>query len=609
MSSEALPNGPAARAPAATPPGLGSGSGPVMRPITRTSCSAQDRMIGRTLGKARILKRLGRGGMGDVYLATHPDYPKSVALKILPPDMTRNEELLARFRREAESAARLDHPNLVEIYAIGVDQGLNFIVMAFVEGQNLQEILEEKKLLAPKEAARIAYEVARGLKAVHDEGIIHRDIKPPNVLVSSKGEVKIVDFGLALDAEDKTSLTVPGAIMGTPWYLSPEQADGLPADHRSDLYSLGVCLYLMASGERPFMGESHMSVLYKQIHEKPKDPRLHNPDVPPELVEIILKLLEKRPDRRYPTAAELAQDLDRFIRGTYIRRTVLVAPQPEKPARAPRPRRSRVLTAVLATWILAVLAVLAGALLSDRTPALLPAAADDPRHAEFVKQAALAEAKGDPAQALRLYQEAARIRETGEVREGLARVQPKAGPAVPDPAGLRPWLADAELRQVAERDYAPVIQRLLERHASAPAAERAALSRIGFRLSSAYKVVTQFRAIIATERQPALRLRDGRVTPYPFTPVPSIEAGSIVEYARKSRELSELDVACFYLAEGEGLLALDPALRPECRPHFEDLVDALLSQAKDVREIALRLSAAKDLPSGASTKVETALKR
>jgi tRNA A-37 threonylcarbamoyl transferase component Bud32 len=578
------------------------------------SCSSVDRMIGRSVGKARILKRLGRGGMGDVYLATHPDYPKSVALKILPPDMTRNDELLARFRREAESAARLEHPNLVEIYDIGVDQGFHFIVMACVDGQNLQELLEDKKLLPPNDAARIALDVARGLKAVHDEGIIHRDIKPPNILLSQKGEVKIVDFGLALDAEDKSSLTVPGAIMGTPWYLSPEQAEGRPADHRSDLYSLGVCLYLMASGERPFTGESHMSVLYKQINEKPRDPRLHNPDVPPEMVEIIFKLLEKKPDRRYQTAAELAQDLDRFLKGTYIRKTVLVAPKREAPAAesAPRPRRrARVLTAVLATWVLAVLAVLVGAFVSGRAPSpvAFPTAADDPRHAELVMQAAIAEAKGDVAAAQRLYQEAARIRETADVREGLARIQSRLGPVVPDPAGLRPWLTDADLKQVAERDYAPVLQRLLERHKGAPADEKAVLSRIGLRLSAAYKVVTQFRAIIATERQPALKLRDGRTTPYPFTPVPSIAAESVVEYARKNRELGELDVACFYLLEGEGLRAVDSVLRPECRPHLEDLVDALLSQAKDVREIALRLLAAKDLPSSATSKLEFALKR
>ena len=244
MSASPVPSNKAA-APAATPPGAAS------RPITRVSSSLQDKMIGRSVGKCRLLKRLGRGGMGDVYLGTHAEMNKTVAIKILPPDLTRNEELLQRFRREAESAARLEHPNLVEVYDIGEENNLHFIVMAYVEGMNLQELLDDAKKLEPREAARIAFEVCRGLTAVHADGIIHRDIKPANILISSKGEVKIVDFGLAFDAEDKTTLTVAGAVMGTPWYLAPEQAEGKRADPRSDLYSLGVCLYLLVTGVRP----------------------------------------------------------------------------------------------------------------------------------------------------------------------------------------------------------------------------------------------------------------------------------------------------------------------------------------------------------------------
>src|SRR6185503_9492701 len=228
MSTDGAPSKPGSATAAATPPGAVSGSpAPAgVRSITRTSCSTQDKMIGRTVGKARILKRLGRGGMGDVYLTQHPDYDKAVAIKILPPDLTRNDELLQRFRREAESAARLDHPNLVEIYDVGEENGFHYILMAFVDGANLQEHLDDQGKLDFEEAARIGYEVACGLKAVHSEGIIHRDIKPANILISTTREVKIVDFGLAFDAEDKTTLTVAGAVMGTPWYLSPEQAEG-----------------------------------------------------------------------------------------------------------------------------------------------------------------------------------------------------------------------------------------------------------------------------------------------------------------------------------------------------------------------------------------------
>src|ERR1043166_6800597 len=337
----------------ATPPGAA-------RPITRVSSSLQDKMIGRTVGRCRPLKRLGRGGMGDVYLATHAELNKSVAVKILPPDLTRNEELLQRFRREAESAARLEHPNLVEVYDIGEDGGFHFIVMAYVEGMNLQEMLDDARKLEPREAARIAFEVARGLEAVHADGILHRDLKPANILVSSRGEVKIVDFGLAFDSEDKTTLTVIGAVMGTPWYLSPEQAEGKRADSRSDLYSLGVCLYLLVTGVRPFTGETHMSVLYRQIHEKPKDPRLYAPDLPDYLAEVILKALEKKPEKRFATASEFARALDAFLKGNYPKKPA-PAPEPAPPSPAAPTRRSiRIPIASIAAAFLIGLAASAG---------------------------------------------------------------------------------------------------------------------------------------------------------------------------------------------------------------------------------------------------------
>src|SRR5947207_10938099 len=167
--SESTTSKPGSATAAATPPvGVsGTGTPPGTRSITRTSCSAQDKMIGRSVGKSRILKRLGRGGMGDVYLCQHPDYDKAVAIKILPPDLTRNEELLQRFRREADSAARLEDPSLVEIYDVGEENGFHYILMAYVDGVNLQEHLDGQRKLEYREAARIAFEVARGLRAVH----------------------------------------------------------------------------------------------------------------------------------------------------------------------------------------------------------------------------------------------------------------------------------------------------------------------------------------------------------------------------------------------------------------------------------------------------------
>jgi tRNA A-37 threonylcarbamoyl transferase component Bud32 len=464
-------------------------------------------MIGRSVGQARILKRLGRGGMGDVYLAQHPDYDKAVAIKILPPDLTRNDELLQRFRREAESAARLEDPNLVEIYDVGEENGFHYILMAYVDGVNLQEHLDDQGKLEYREAARIAYEVARGLRAVHGEGIIHRDIKPANILIATTREVKIVDFGLAFDAEDKTTLTVAGAVMGTPWYLAPEQAEGKRADQRSDIYSLGVCLYLMVCGVRPFVGESHMAVLYKQIHERPRDPRFHRPEIPDYLADLILKALEKKPERRFQSAEEIAHALDLFIKNTYPRKVTPAPAAAPAPARAAAPvaaapakqARSPFFSFAFAGWVIVVLATALSVLLvsSNRT-------AERPEGA-------------------------------APVARPTAELDPFAG-----------VLSDADLRLIAERNYAPVIKRLLDLHqveTAAPA--KAALSRVGLKLSAAVKVASAYRSVVASEKNPTVKLRDGRTSAYAFTPVPAVHADTIVEYARRSREVTEGDLADF----------------------------------------------------------------
>ncbi len=272
-------------------------------------------LVGKTFEKCRLVAKLGTGGMGSVYLAEHAGLGRKVAVKILPADMCRDPEYVARFRREATTASRMEHPNIVQIFDVGQADGRYFIVMQYIDGESLSTVVENLGAMDPRDAARVAAGLFRGLHHAHEHGIVHRDVKPDNILVAKGDEPKILDFGLAIEQEASLQITKDGLVVGTPYYLSPEQARGHKATPLSDVYAAGVTLYYLLTGKRPFTGATALAVLNKHIHEPPVPPAAENPKVPRTLSDIVLKAMAKDPKDRYPSAAAAAEDLDRFLAG------------------------------------------------------------------------------------------------------------------------------------------------------------------------------------------------------------------------------------------------------------------------------------------------------
>jgi eukaryotic-like serine/threonine-protein kinase len=261
-----------------------------------------------------IQRGIARGGMAEVYLARDQLLDRPVAVKVLFAEYARDPSFVERFRREAQSAAGLNHPNIVAIYDWGQERGTYFIVMEYVRGRSLRDVVQVNGSFSARRTAEIGAEIAGALEFAHRNGVVHRDVKPGNVLLTADGDIKVTDFGIAR-AGTSEALTQTGAVMGTATYFSPEQAQGLPVDGRSDVYSLGVVLYEMVTGEPPFTGESPVAVAYKHVREDPEPPAARAPDLPPDLEHIILTAMAKDADSRYPTAEELGTDLLRFVRG------------------------------------------------------------------------------------------------------------------------------------------------------------------------------------------------------------------------------------------------------------------------------------------------------
>lgn len=267
--------------------------------------------IGMMLGdRYEILEKIGTGGMSDVYKAKDHKLNRYVAVKVLKQEFSENSNFVSKFRVEAQAAASLMHPNIVNVYDVGEDAGIHYIVMELVEGITLKRYIEKKARLSVKEAVSIAIQACMGIEAAHNNHIIHRDIKPQNIIISKEGKVKVTDFGIAKAA---TSDTITSNVMGSVHYTSPEQARGGYSDEKSDIYSMGITLFEMLTGRVPFNGDTTVAVAIKHIQEPMPSPRDYVPEIPVSVEQIVLKCTQKSPDRRYQTVGKLIEDLKKSL--------------------------------------------------------------------------------------------------------------------------------------------------------------------------------------------------------------------------------------------------------------------------------------------------------
>jgi len=269
-------------------------------------------------GRYELRSQIARGGTAQVYLARDLVLDRPVALKVLFPEFATDHLFVERFRREGQAAANLSHPNIVPVFDWGESDSSYFIVMEYIDGEPLSAIIKAEAPLIATQAASIGIGISKALSYAHRHGVVHRDVKPSNVLITTDGQVKVTDFGIARAIGSDEQVTQTGLVMGTATYFSPEQAQGLPVDGRSDIYSLGVVLYEMVTGQPPFSGDNPVSIAYQHVREQPPMPRSLIPEIPVDLETIIMQAMAKMPGERYGTAQELQVDLERFVQGIRV---------------------------------------------------------------------------------------------------------------------------------------------------------------------------------------------------------------------------------------------------------------------------------------------------
>ena len=310
-------------------------SGGDAAPSTSSVDVLRERLQRLIEGKYEIERLLGKGGMAAVFLAHDLTLEREVAIKVLPPDVAQDEQVVRRFQQEAKTAAKLDHPNIIPIYRVESEGGLNYFVMKYISGTSLEDLLEKRQPLAFDHIQRVLWEAACALGHAHQRGVVHRDVKPANIMFDHESRVMLTDFGISKALQAATGFTATGMIIGTPHYMAPEQAKGQSVDGRADQYSLGIVGYRMLTSELPFSGDSVHTILYKHIFEEVPLAKTRRADVPDFLSTAIARALSKEPEHRFPTMEEFA-----------------TAVWPEQPVAAPArgaaaraPRAPRVVTA------------------------------------------------------------------------------------------------------------------------------------------------------------------------------------------------------------------------------------------------------------------------